>query len=251
MKLRYAALLALSVALFSCHKDNNNNNTNTNNNNNNNSTAEAAPKLCLTIPNGTVVDSGQTINISNCTQNAATYQWLIDGKQTYSTPDLTLVFTTRGGHTAKLTAYNAAATKMKDTTINFTVGYRYLTGFTFKKYPLTSRAGQPWDADGSGPDIYLQYGPNRNIDSLQTAVHQNADGTTFTLDITPNIKITPVNYGGWVFRVFDDNGSGNAPTPMTTFGGTANPIYPSRGLVNPFIITNTGDYDIELNYTVK
>jgi PKD repeat protein len=214
-----------------------------NNNNNQNTTMTA----CFTVDND-FVDSGQAVKFTNCSENANSYVWDFKlgtpfiGK---TPPDK--VYDKYGTYPVSLIVRNVDATKSDTAIKTIYVGRHSLTKIKVNKFKSTNSAGVTWDDDGTGPDIKIQYGPNSNPFQYTTAVKQDASGS-ISFDITPNILINNSNNGGWTFKLVDEDAG--TVTPMTTFGGVGNPIYPSRATSSPLKIYSTADYDIELEYVL-
>jgi len=231
------------LALSSC-KDKDPVTPDNNNNNNNQNTTMTA---CFTADKD-LIDSGQAIKFTNCSENANSYEWSFGigtpflGK---TPPDK--VYDKYGTFPVRLIVRNTDATKSDTAMQNIVVGRHALTKIIVTKFKATNGSGDVWDNDGTGPDIKVQYGPNSNPFQYTTTVKQDASGSV-SFNISPNIIINNTNNGGWTFKLLDDDGGSVAP--MATFGGSGNPIYPSRGTASPMTIVSTNDYGIQLEYVL-
>ncbi|MGZ5243404.1 MAG: PKD domain-containing protein [Bacteroidia bacterium] len=213
----------------------------------NNPGTQNALKACFNVDKD-FIDSGQFVVFTNCSENEKRYEWKFNnGAPIVDKTPPARQYNERGTFPVVLIVWNDDNSKADTARKNITVARHALTKINIKKFKATDGSGNPWDEDGTGPDIKIQFGPNSNPLQYTTAVKENANGE-FSLDITPNIILDKGNNGGWGFKLIDEDAGG--VKPMTTFGGQANPIYPSRALSSPFNIFKTSDYEVELEYVL-
>ena len=135
------------------------------------------------------------VQFENLSLNSSSYSWdfgdgtfdslTIDPEHTYDTP---------GSYAVVLTAYTNDGQK-SDAVYDVDVGQRYLTGMYIFNINMNDADGNPWDEDGSGPDVLYQLGPTDAtsldelvfvfIDSLNVGIFQTPIGIT-TDNLVPN-----------------------------------------------------------------
>jgi len=99
------------------------------------------------------------VQFENLSLNAAIYTWdygdgnrdslVIDPSHTYDAP---------GDYLVKLTAYTEDG-QMSESMEEISVGERFLTGMYIISISMVDGQGNPWDDDGSGPDVLFQLIP--------------------------------------------------------------------------------------------
>jgi PKD repeat protein len=103
----------------------------------------------------TVVDSGERVLLTNTTVGAVRYEWDLGDGQKATTDTTSVYYYDLGNHTVKLTTYDAKG-RTATTTKTIRIGQRYLTRVDLTAMRFEDSQGLPWDADGSGPDMYLR-----------------------------------------------------------------------------------------------
>lgn len=134
--------------------------------------------LPISMADFKVTTVGPEINVpvqfENLSLNASAYKWdygdgtfdslVIDPTHTYDVPDT---------YTVTMTAYTEdgqTSVAMHDVD----VGQRYLTAMWLLNINMLDENGDPWDDDGSGPDVLYQFGPN-DATSLDELVYVYID----------------------------------------------------------------------------
>ncbi len=173
------------------------------------------------------------VKFNNLSLNAARYEWdfgdgssisqEISPSHTYAESDTYLV---------SLTSYNEdgkTSTEAKEVYI----GQRYLTYFSILNINDLDSLGNPWDQDGSGPDVYCILGPTAAktldevidvfIDSLN--VGQNKTPIKLSLEngyIPPYFQLRNEDY----FVLLQDIDTiDNKPVPVLMAGADFNPLF--------------------------
>lgn len=99
------------------------------------------------------------VQFENLSLNAAVYAWDFgDGFTDSLTIDPTHTYEDPGSYVVKLTAYTQDGQK-SESIQDVDVGERYLTGMYIMNINMKDENGDPWDDDGSGPDVLYQLGP--------------------------------------------------------------------------------------------
>jgi len=100
------------------------------------------------------------VQFENLSLNTAAVSWdfgdgtfdslVLDPTHTYEVPDT---------YTVKMTAYTEDGQK-SEAIKDIEVGERYLTGMFLININMLDSLGNPWDGDGSGPDVFYQLFPD-------------------------------------------------------------------------------------------
>ncbi len=215
-----------------------------------NTTLPVNPKACFSL-NKTLLDSGETIITTNCSTNAASYNWDFGlGASSFSsatTPTYTYFNNAspmRGkAYKVVLTAYNKDASKQDDTSAIVTIGYRKIDSIVLVKVPGHTL---------NDTTIFVRL-INGGANPTTTSGQLTPKGLpcTFNMDniITPKpIIIDHVksnNDGQWKGQIFANN------APVLSFGlNQASPIYFSRGLdASPIKIKDNGG-ELDVYYSI-
>ena len=108
------------------------------------------------------------VKFENLSLNASTYKWDF-GDGTFDSavvaPEHT--YDEAGTYSVKLTAYTEDG-QTSESVQDVNVGRRYLTSMFIISINMNDPDGNPWDPDGSGPDVLFQLGPEdaQSIDDL-------------------------------------------------------------------------------------
>jgi hypothetical protein len=102
-------------------------------------------------------------------------------------------------------------------------------------------AGQPWDSDGTGPDVYMKFGPSDSI-SNSTTEKTNVTQSDFPYSNTLPTEVRLTN-AEWTFQVFDADDGNDQLMSFWKF----NPFEQEE---NPIHLTgnNGKTWDINLHY---
>lgn len=118
--------------------------------------------------------------------------------------------------------------------------FRYSSTIDISGVSVSNPNGDPWDIDGTGPDLRMNFGKS------------SSSGYDFTTDIrydessatlTPSSSIQFTN-AEWKYELIDDD---LLTAPETIASGTFNPV--TQGGSNVISITN-GNVIVKFNYTV-
>jgi hypothetical protein len=101
--------------------------------------------------------------------------------------------------------------------------------------------GDPWDIDGTGPDLRMNFGKSSSSGYDFTTDIRN-DASTATLTPSSSIQFTNAE---WKYQLIDDD---LLTSPETIASGTFNPV--TQGSSNFISITN-GNIVLKFNYTVR
>lgn len=201
-----------------------------------------APKACFT-PARQLLDSGETVLFSNCSTNAESYEWSVDGRK-FKDKDLLTEFHSHGLHTLRLKATGRGGAD--STQMDIIVGRRKIVAFNILRFPPLAPNGQAWDADGSAPDLQVIFGPNGNPDEFVTETLKDAAAPAL-LAAKGNAIVrhegVDINNSHWSFRLVDKYGS--AETIMWRMPG-GELFYPGRGKGLSQLLVDEGGYRIEI-----
>jgi PKD repeat protein len=193
------------------------------------------PHACFT-PSSVLVDSGEVISFSNCSENGQSWLWDM-GKGKLYDKNITYSYDTLGTYPVKLTAYGSSQSVSDDTVQNIVVGHRSLIGFSINKLNLPSHT------DGSGANLSIVFGPTSSPSLYSSRAVNNVRTLPVNLALEHNIILNRTNNSDWSFKVIDDY-NGVKDTLFSTNG-----IYPSRGH-SPVIVSATASSNIGLEYEI-
>ncbi|MFD2721065.1 PKD domain-containing protein [Hymenobacter monticola] len=170
----------------------------------------AAPAFTASRP---VVEVDEELQFSNASTNAARYEWAFGDGQTSTQPNPKVRYAQSGTFTVTLTAFNTENKAATQKAV-VTVGRRKLSGIRVVRMSFVTPAGQPWDTDGTGPDISFEFrGTSRAGSSVPFTTNVSL-GTLYS-DLTPaslplNIDLTrtPVEFpldGNFTFAMKEYN----------------------------------------------
>lgn len=173
------------------------------------------PSPCFQAP--TLVKVGDSIHFTNCTVDGYSYYWWFDDGTESTEAEPTKVYTKRGKYRVYMTAFTKNGHHQKKANTIIEVGNLFLDELRINAFPATVN-GQPWDPDGSGPDVRITYGPAGQPAQYTTIEVGNITTDSLPLVFLPlgDIQLTPET---WQFNILDIDGS--SLDPMRTF--TLNP----------------------------
>ncbi len=197
------------------------------------------------------------IKFENLSLNASSYKWDFgDGafdslniapEHTYSDP---------GTYTVKLTAYTEDG-QMSEAIDDIVIGERFLTGMFLININMNDPEGNPWDEDGSGPDVLYQLGPSDAtslddlvfvfIDSLNVGQFGTPIGIS-TDDLVPdNYKLSNKEF----FILLEEIDTVNNEPVFTTMVDLGfNPVIPDEEEFITFVKREDGTGDITIPFIV-
>ncbi len=212
-----------------------------------------------------IYEVAQPIKFINGSTNASSYTWDFGdgGTSTDINPEYT--YEEPGDYIVTLTAITDDE-QSEVATESFEVGQRLLTAFgmlsiSFDNLDANGVSEGPWDADGSGPDIFMFFGPEddpnfeltvNTFGSVIPNVSQPFEAFGFTVNTDIQLTNEP-----WFIQVFDDDSEiePNAADLMIQATGF-NPIINSNTQVDPDqkigrILIEGGGFAIFLDFEVK
>ncbi len=204
-----AAILPLFLVFVSCKEE-----------------SQPAPiPVAAFTQNRDFIERNESITFTNTSSNATRYEWDFGNGLTSTLANPTVTFPNPRYFRVKLKVYNADG-KSDTTSTLIRVGiYRILEKIKFHGLNFQDIYGNPWDADGSGPDIWMQVNPSQT--------------TSTFLNISPGSLPLEWVYGGTGGIPLDDR-----PNTYTLFE-TDNYAKPDRVMaqwtVNPGTL-GTKDY---------
>ena len=142
----------------------------------------------------------QEVKFENLSSNAKTYEWDFGDGSAISTEIAPIhTYGESGDFIVSLKAYTEDDQVSTETKV-LDIGERYLTGMYITNISPNDAEGNPWDDDGTGPDVLMQFGPVNFeseeefegffIESLLPEDYNTAFGIS-TLDfLSENYKLT-------------------------------------------------------------
>lgn len=208
-----------------------------------------------------------TVQFENLSLNAASYAWDYgDGTFDTLTIDPEHIYTEPGLYTVKLTAYTQDGQK-SEAIKDVEVGRRYLTGMFLISINMNDENGDPWDDDGSGPDVLYILGPS---DQSSDDVGFFADSLNVGQLSTPlgisDQNLIPDDYEllnkDYVILLQEIDTEDENADPRLMFGLDFNPVFPDPEIINltkredgtgdmtiPFIVSR--EYQFLLEFVIR
>ena len=198
----------------------------------------------------------QEVKFENLSTNASSYIWDFgDGSPISTEIAPTHIYEDSDNYTVTLEAFTEDS-QVSTIKQEIRVGERYLTGIYIINVNMKDPQGKPWDNDGSGPDVLMQFGPINYtsddqitgfyVESLNTGEFETPIGIS-TIDILPNdYKLTNEEYFILLEEVDSVN---NQPTYTTMIETRFNPVAVD-GEVFTEIIRGNGTGDLTIPFVV-
>lgn len=169
------------------------------------------------------------VQFENLSLNASYYAWDFgDGTKDSLTIDPEHTYTEPGAYLVKMTAYTEDGQK-SESIYDIDIGERYLTGMYLININMNDENDDPWDDDGSGPDVFNELFPEVDptedeyiwvfYDSLNVG-QQNNTPLGITVD---DYKLLNKNY---IIRVLEINTENEEEDPRFMAGELFNPVVP-------------------------
>lgn len=181
------------------------------------------PTPCFQAPD--IVKVGDTITFTNCTVDGYSYYWWFDDGTESEEVSPTKVYDQRGKYRVYMTAFTKNGHYQKKANKIIEVGNLFLDEIRLNGLPATVN-GQPWDGDGTGPDVRITYGPAGQAPQYTTIEVGDITKDSLPLVFLPlgDIQLTDED---WQFNVLDIDGG--SIDPMRTF--TINPHTVDAGTI--------------------
>lgn len=149
----------------------------------------------------TLVEAGEPVSFNNQSQHASRYEWDFGNGESATIQKPTATYAQPGLYTVTLTAYNAD-NEPSSRQMQIKVGKRYLSHFVVKSIDMVDQAGEAWDFDGSGADVYFLYGTAER--GYQTYMLPDVKLNSFPFRLDP-VETTVLNKEVWGFQMWDDD----------------------------------------------
>ena len=215
---KYLALILLAL-IYSCSSD------------------DDTPGI-VPVPNFTqnrlIIEPGEAVTFTNTSTDGQNYSWDFGDNSTSSTSENpTHTFNTVGTFTVTLTVTSNTGDAAASTS-TVTVGNRFAVGLEISQIQVLDDNGDPWDDDGSGPELLLGFFPTGQEEFETFILGQDLNSGDLpvggSLDASSQVMLTNAD---WTF-VFLDNDEPftdpNTSDVMTVFN------------LNPVTIASQKDY---------
>jgi len=173
-----------------------------------------------------VIETGEQVQATNTSQNAASYRWQANGMQDSVRTDTNPAFKAGripGTYNVKLTAFNTEERRVQ-AVVPVRIGRRTISALRLTAMPATRPNGQPWHADGSGLNLScaIYSGSVLGVRTATSGPYTNVQSTSLPLTWTLGGEF----FDGGMSVVFIDNVAGKqayiASIPINTTGPPAN-----------------------------
>ena len=209
------------------------------------------------------------VKFENLSTNANSYEWDFgDGSPVSKDIAPTHIFEESKSYTVKLSAFTNDG-QVSTATEDINVGERYLTGMYIININMRDSQGRPWDNDGSGPDVLMEFGPINYtsdeqiegffVDSLNVGYFKTPIGISIFDLLRPDYKLTNEDF---FLRLQEVDTVNNQPTYRTMTERQFNPLAVDKDeiteikrgdgngdLTIPFIVVD--QYQFYLEFTIR
>lgn len=172
------------------------------------------------------IEPGETVTFTNTSTDGQSFSWNFGDNSTVSTDENpTHTFNSVGNFTITLSVTSSTG-DVATTTSSVTVGNRYAVALAVTEVLFVNGNGEPWDQDGSGPEILFGFFPagQAEFDPFILGDDLTADDLPIAGGIDVSLQV-PFTNADWTF-VFLDNDDPftdpNVSDVMTTF--SLNPV---------------------------
>lgn len=165
-----------------------------------------------------VVDVGEQITFTNNSIGATRYEWDFGDGQTSTQPSPAITYPATGTYRVTMKAYSDD-NQVTHVSSSITAGRRRIGSFRILKMDFQTPTGQPWDTDGTGPDIRLLFNGASRTGGVITPIMGQFG---IKSDVTPSQL--PLDWIDWNAVPFEPPVNGNftfaveeADIPTITF----------------------------------
>ena len=167
-----------------------------------------APEImpCFTVVEENYRDPREPVQFQNCSQGATAYSWDFGDGTTATDGSPAHTYTRTGSFTVQLSAIDGDFVESTSQTIR--VDYPRFKEFRILQMPVLNRHGVPFDQDGSGLELTMNFTKNTDHSAL---VYANASNVTlpYTLLVTSDESIE-----AWWWTVLLRSGSNYSDTVL-------------------------------------
>lgn len=206
-----------------------------------------------------IVPVGYALRPDNNSAKAVSYEWDFGNGEKSVELNPVFHYNKPGTYTITLKAFNIK-NEAHTVTTQIRVGEVYLVSLKLNKINFKNGANQPWDSDGSGPDIEFRVAPRIYGNQSPNWIFREHLGNNFTpasLPFTYKLKSPLKVYGNnlsyqlfgdlYYYGLFEMNG---AVTNMEMFQTNSSPDYFDTQNGNSVLELPTPMYDMTLYYEV-
>ncbi len=166
-------------------------------------------RACFTIDSPSVCPYETVHFKSTCSKLAVSYLWEFnDGTPNSIDSCPSKSFNRVGNFPIKLTVFNADKTKQQSLQSGVFVGTRHIFQINLNLFAPTDASGAPWDADATGPDVYLKIGPKSDSLKYSSSVIKDIAIQDYPKILYFNSATIPITNEDWVISIFDQDASG-------------------------------------------
>lgn len=182
--------------------------------------------------NRLIIERFETVTFTSFSTNATRLEWDFGTGQGATEANPTAIFPYPGSYRVKLKAFNADGEIDTASAVVQVKRQHYIKEVRFLKVNFLDPNGNPWDADGSGPDVRLHFQPGPWA-AFRTTVFPDVAPGSFPLSwVYPGSGNIPLgNQAGdeiWTFRLEEAENFAQGDKVMATWtlnpsqGGTKN-----------------------------
>lgn len=213
-----------------------------------------------TLPNANRLEIGKPIKFVNLSTNADSFLWDFGDGNTSTGIAPSHTYSESGSYTVKLTATTVDNQTSEEVKV-IEVRKRVLVGFTLANISFVDANGEPWDDDGTGPDITFVLGPQSDVNLERTI------WTDTIPDVTPAMlpldwELNPAfayELTDEVYELYIVDVDSDAPTPeeslVVMFGIQFNPVQYEFSALNDqgngLLQISIGGFAVDLYFQIR
>ena len=181
-----------------------------------------------------VIEANEVVSFTNSSSDAVSFLWNFGDNSTSANENPTHAYATTGNYTVTLTVTSSSGNEAMVTS-SVTVGNRWVTEVAIEAISFTNTNGEPWDDDGSGPELLFGFFPvgAQTFSTFVLGENLTESDLPFGGPINAQDQIMFTNQD-WSF-VFIDNEDPLIDPNTSEFMAGFN--------LNPVTIESTKDYD--------
>jgi PKD repeat protein len=213
-----------------------------------------------TMPSANRLEVGKPIRFVNLSTNADSYLWDFGDGNTSTEIAPSHTFDESGSFTVKLTATTKDNQTSEEVKV-VEVKKRALVAFTIANISFVNPDGEPWDDDGSGPDITFVFGPSSDVNFERTIWTDTIPDVTpgmlpLDWELNPSFvyELTDENYELYVVDV-DEDAANPDESLEVMFGIQLNPVLYEFSAINDqnngLLQVSIGGFAIDLYFQIR
>ena len=203
-----------------------------------------------------IIEEGDEVSFINLSKDAVSFQWDFGDGSTSELTNPKHIYTEIGEYPVRLIVTSSTGDRVA-TSATIKVGRRLAAIFLIWNIEFNRDNGDPWDSDGSGPDLIFSYGPNAENNATVINMGQNFRQEDLPFgDILNPLQQRLLTNEEWTVKLRENDPSFldlNQSEEMVKF--TINPVTMDSNIDNiegqGSIVMRKGNYHIEILFLIE